>query len=125
MTIPHNGDPRVYMAAERTFLAWIRTGVALIGFGFVVARFGLFLREIGGPGASLPEVRLGLSLPVGIALVLLGILVTGGATLRHRRYVKALRDGEFTSQFHSRFPFIVATLLVVVGTIMAGYLALI
>ncbi|HET9088065.1 MAG TPA: DUF202 domain-containing protein, partial [Acidobacteriaceae bacterium] len=39
-------DPRVYFAAERTFLAWIRTGLALMGFGFVVARFGLFLREL-------------------------------------------------------------------------------
>ena len=37
-------DPRVFFAAERTFLAWIRTGLALMGFGFVVARFGLFLR---------------------------------------------------------------------------------
>ncbi len=44
----HNSpiDPRIYMAAERTFLAWIRTGIAFMGFGFVVARFGLFLREI-------------------------------------------------------------------------------
>jgi putative membrane protein len=39
-------DPRIYMAAERTFLAWIRTGIAFMAFGFVVARFGLFLREI-------------------------------------------------------------------------------
>ena len=39
-------DPRVRFAAERTLLAWMRTGLALMGFGFVVARFGLFLREI-------------------------------------------------------------------------------
>ena len=39
-------DPRVVFAAERTFLAWVRTGLALTGFGFVVARFGLFLREL-------------------------------------------------------------------------------
>ena len=39
-------SPSDYLAAERTFLAWIRTGLALMGFGFVVARFGLFLREI-------------------------------------------------------------------------------
>ena len=39
-------DPRVRFAIERTLLAWVRTGLALMGFGFVVARFGLFLREI-------------------------------------------------------------------------------
>src|SRR5690348_14683619 len=38
--------PRDYLANERTLLAWVRTGVALIGLGFVVARFGLFLREL-------------------------------------------------------------------------------
>ncbi len=42
--VPAEIDSRIYMAAERTFLAWIRTGIALMGFGFVVARFGLFLR---------------------------------------------------------------------------------
>ena len=39
-------DPRVYFAAERTLLAWVRTGLAMMEFGFVVARFGLFLREL-------------------------------------------------------------------------------
>jgi uncharacterized membrane protein YidH (DUF202 family) len=43
-------DPRVRFAAERTLLAWMRTGLALMGFGFVVARFGLFLREIAMAG---------------------------------------------------------------------------
>jgi len=43
-------DPRVRVAAERTLLAWMRTGMALMGFGFVVARFGLFLREIAAAG---------------------------------------------------------------------------
>jgi putative membrane protein len=37
-------DPRAYLAEDRTFLAWIRTSIALMGFGFVVARFCLFLR---------------------------------------------------------------------------------
>jgi len=37
------GDPRVYFAAERTLLAWIRSGLTVMALGFVVARFGLFL----------------------------------------------------------------------------------
>jgi putative membrane protein len=41
--IRQNASLSDYLAAERTFLAWIRTGLALMGFGFVVARFGLFL----------------------------------------------------------------------------------
>src|SRR5438034_436944 len=50
METPGGGKPgadvRDYLAGERTFLGWIRTGLALMGFGFVVARFGLFLAEI-------------------------------------------------------------------------------
>ena len=36
-------DPRVFFAAERTLLAWVRSGLTMMAFGFVVARFGLFL----------------------------------------------------------------------------------
>ena len=46
--MPESGDPRVYFAAERTLLAWIRTGLTVVGLGFVVARFGLFLRMLRG-----------------------------------------------------------------------------
>ncbi len=51
MTNPAKPTPPVasnadYFAAERTLLAWVRTGLAMMGFGFVVARFGLFLREL-------------------------------------------------------------------------------
>jgi hypothetical protein len=46
MDKPAEQDPRVYFAAERTFLAWIRTGLGLMGVGFAVSRFGLFLREL-------------------------------------------------------------------------------
>jgi len=42
----HRAGLSDYLAAERTLLAWIRTGLALMGFGFVVARFGLFLQQL-------------------------------------------------------------------------------
>jgi uncharacterized membrane protein YidH (DUF202 family) len=63
-------DPRIYFAVERTLLAWIRTGLALMGFGFVVARFGLFLRELGSVAAHIPVRSSGFSLWTGTALVL-------------------------------------------------------
>jgi putative membrane protein len=64
-------DPRVRFAVERTLLAWVRTGLALMGFGFVVARFGLFLREIEAVRRAVPlKEPMGLSLWIGTALIL-------------------------------------------------------
>jgi putative membrane protein len=83
-------DPRVALAAERTLLAWIRTGLALMGFGFVVARFGLFLREI-SLAEHLPQPRTtGISFWLGGALIVLGVLVHLGAGVQHLRLVQAL-----------------------------------
>lgn len=119
-----SGDPRVYMAAERTFLAWIRTGLALMGFGFVVARFGLFLRELALAGAPSPQ-HPGLSVPIGVALILAGIVVVTAAGFRHRRYVRAIDEGRFRTAFGSRLGFGLAAFLALVGLAMAAYLALI
>lgn len=61
--------PRVRLAGERTLLAWIRTGLALMGFGFVVARFGMFLRELAVSGGNVAPATTGLSLWIGTAMV--------------------------------------------------------
>ena len=87
-------DPRVYFAAERTLLAWIRTGLALMGFGFVVARFGWFLREMAATGNHPPDPGTGSSLWIGTGLVALGIWVLVGSTVRYRHYLRALERGD-------------------------------
>jgi putative membrane protein len=118
-----SGDPRVYMAAERTFLAWIRTGVALMGFGFVVARFGLFLRDLAAPGTVVSPGGTRPSMVLGLALVGLGVAVTLIAAVQHRRYVVAIDEGVFRDAFRSTFALGVAILLALLGCGMVVYLA--
>jgi len=66
----YTADPRVLFAAERTLLAWQRSALALMGFGFVVERFGLFLQMVAhqSPSGSQRVFSLGL----GVVLLLLG-----------------------------------------------------
>jgi len=115
-------DPRTYMSAERTFLAWIRTGIALMGFGFVVARFGLFLQELALNKTTASDKHSGFSLPVGVALIAIGILVTVVATIRHHRQVQAIDRGEFREAYGQTFAFSVAGLLGMIGLAVAIYL---
>ena len=88
-----NRDPRVYLAAERTFLAWIRTSLALMAFGFVVSRFGLFLRVLESSSGQRVSEPSELSLPLGVFQVLLGMIVDIFAAWRHVRYVRAIDQG--------------------------------
>lgn len=111
-----------YLAAERTLLAWIRTGLALMGFGFVVARFGLFLQRLqvlegGGEGQ-----HLGLSLWFGTALIVAGVLVNILAGWHHVRLIKSLDAGETTLTRPSTQAVAIAFFLAAVGLAMAVYL---
>ena len=118
-------DPRVYFAAQRTFLAWIRTGLALMGFGFVVARFGLFLRELAMRNMSQSQAMsrgTSPSLWLGTGLVVVGVSVNILATLTHLREVKQLRTGRWKSGHPSQIAVTLALLLAGAGIGLAMYL---
>jgi putative membrane protein len=115
-------DPRVYFAAERTFLAWIRTGVALMGFGFVVARFGLFLEEL---SETHPEFRIksfGFSVGLGTALIVIGVIVNLLAMVHHYRLIERFNRGEEFVGRPSLIGIIIAATLALCGVAMAVYL---
>jgi len=111
-----------YLAAERTFLAWIRTGLALMGFGFVVARFGLFLQEIHVVEPAVPAPRHGLSIYFGTALIAAGVLVDLFASFHHVRLVGQLNRGERDYTQPSRSAVALTVFLALVGVAMAIYL---
>jgi putative membrane protein len=118
----HQSDPNTYLAEERTFLAWIRTGIAMMGFGFVVARFGLFLRELASL-KTLPQLETStLSVPLGTALLVAGVLVNIASSVRHVRVVRALNSGEPMVTKPSTLGIIVALVLAAAGLAMAVYL---
>jgi putative membrane protein len=96
-------DLQVYFSAERTLLSWVRTGLAMMGFGFVLA--------VSGGG----------SLWAGTSLVLLGVVLNFYAAGAHSRFVARFEQGDSTPQ-HSRFGIAIASALAAIGLAMAVYL---
>ena len=121
-------DPRVFFAAERTLLAWVRTGLTIMAFGFVVARFGLFLRLLAAQhvptGAAVTQAPHDLSNLVGIALVLIGTgcLILGA--VQHRSYVKTLPPADVPRTHRPIYPISLSLMLAALGLVLAVYLAL-
>ncbi len=85
---------REHQANERTFLAWLRTSISLIGFGFAIARFGLFLQEFQSTSSE-PGASAGNSQLLGLGLVISGVAVILLAGWRYNQVFHQIERGAY------------------------------
>lgn len=109
-------DPRVLFAAERTLLAWIRTGLTFIMFGFLIERSGLIL-EILSDGKNVINTEL--TFWLGIAFILLGSFSAVYATSQFRKVLKTLGESEFPEGYRSQWGVVVSIIVAVLGSALA------
>jgi putative membrane protein len=110
---------RDHLANERTFLAWIRTVIAIIALGFVVAKFGIVLREQAGVHVTASESRAGAI--VGVILIAAGALMAGLATYRFLQ-VRSDIDNQLVD-FRPQLDVVLAGVVGVTSVILAVYIA--
>ena len=109
-------DPRVFFAAERTLMAWNRTGLTLMAFGFVMERFGLFLHVLrGDPGR-------GLSFWIGVAFITLALVAIGFSVVQFRRVLRTLKPVEIPARYCTWAGIAMNLSVVVLGLALLAYL---
>jgi putative membrane protein len=119
-------SPQEYLANERTFLAWLRTCIAIIGLGFVVARFGLFLREFGirmmvGKSGALTNVSTHYASSfLGVTLVLVGMGLGIYALKNFLNANQAIKNGTYMPKNSIIYSAVVG--LVIFGVVIVAYL---
>lgn len=121
-TAQETARAREHLANERTLLAWIRTAIALMGMGFVVARFGLFLRQLGVQASRTAGAAPGFSTAIGVGLVLGGLLATILGTIRFLRARRQIELGQFEPEAFAELTVIGITMLA--GAALVIYLVL-
>ena len=97
-TIDETKRATEYLANERTFLAWVRTSIAVISLGFVLARFSVWLRELSIQRQ--PQIRIhrwGISLPIGVAMMILGGALTMLAAWRYHVVNRDIQRGKVSA----------------------------
>jgi len=119
-----------HAANERTYLAWVRTGIAIIAFGFLIEKFNLFLLTLMSAAltdvthrAQLAQLTGGPGRYDGLALIFGGLGIVVLATARFVRTTRLLDDAETHSARNVRSELILSACLLVIVTSYSIYLA--
>lgn len=116
-------DPRVYFAAERTLLAWQRSAIALMGLGFVIERFGLFIRLIAHDHPASAH-QSALSLYIGVGFILIGASTALLSAIQFLLFCKSLSPQETPRGHIAWLPPAVNLFLAIAAISMSGWLLL-
>jgi putative membrane protein len=117
-------DPRVFFAAERTLLAWFRTGLTIIALGFVIARFGLFLQVLSLQAPNAIPIHSRMSAILGITFVVSGAFAILAATVQHRRFIATLAHIDLPASYSTTFAVGFGIFMGALGIVLAAYLAI-
>lgn len=115
------GSPTDHLANERTFLAWIRTSIGIMAFGFVVVKFSLFVKQVSLIlGKENIIQNRGYSAIVGIILVAVGTITSALSYLRYRQTSRQLKAGDYS---HSSWLITILTAFIfLVSALLIAYL---
>ncbi len=120
--IPEDKKATEYLANERTFLAWVRTSIAVISLGFVVAKFGVWMRELSVRiDPQTQTASSGVSLPMGLAMTALGGGLVVLAAWRYHVVNQAIERGDVRAD---RGLVVIVTVAVMLLVIMIAYMLL-
>lgn len=113
-------DPRVFFAAERTLLAWNRTCLALMAFGFMIERFGMFVEMMFPEKCG--QFQRGISFWVGLAFIVISAMASLASTFQYRLVLKTLKPSEIPESYWSGLGIAVNIFVALMGICLSVYL---
>jgi len=119
---PLVSDPRVFFAAERTLLAWVRSGLAVMALGLVIDKFGLLLSVLKASIGNHYPPHQDLSHYLGIILILVGTLIVLGAQYNHHAYLLCLPPEDLPKQAIVRLDWFLTFSIAIIGVSLTIYL---
>ena len=115
-------DPRIFFAAERTLLAWVRSGLAVMALGLVIDKFGLLLSVLTASAVNRHQTHQDMSHYLGIILILVGTLIVLGAQYNHHVYLPCLPPEDLPKQVIVRLDWFLTFSIAIIGVLLTIYL---
>ena len=119
---PLVSDPRIFFAVERTLLAWVRSGLAVMALGLVIDKFGLLLSVLTASTVNHHQTHQDISHYLGIKLILVGTLIVLGAQYNHHVYLLSLPPEDLPKQAIVRLDWFLTFSIAIIGVLLTIYL---